>query len=199
MSFAGTAARGSAIPSPVEGMYTHLEDSDRLEFWNGSAWVSPFETTLLASSIFTSQTSVALDNIFTADYRFYDFYINAVNAGSASGLELRLRTGSSDLSSTTYFSQRLLANNTTVTAEQNTSADHWRLGVIRTTRPSFFQGSIANPFLALETSMVVNGLDGVLQMCNGSFNNTSAVSYNGIRFINPQSMTGSVMVYGRKA
>jgi len=38
MSFAGTAARGSAIPSPVEGMTTYLEDSDRYDFWTGSAW-----------------------------------------------------------------------------------------------------------------------------------------------------------------
>jgi hypothetical protein len=39
MSFAGTAARGSAIPSPTEGMVTYLADSDALNVYNGSAWV----------------------------------------------------------------------------------------------------------------------------------------------------------------
>jgi len=44
MSFAGTAARGSAIPSPVEGMTTYLEDSDRYESYNSSAWTPVVST-----------------------------------------------------------------------------------------------------------------------------------------------------------
>lgn len=36
MTFAGTAARGSAIPTPVEGMVTYLEDSDELEVYTTS-------------------------------------------------------------------------------------------------------------------------------------------------------------------
>jgi hypothetical protein len=39
MSFAGTAARGSAIGTATEGMLTYLNDSDSYESWNGSAWV----------------------------------------------------------------------------------------------------------------------------------------------------------------
>jgi hypothetical protein len=37
MTFAGTAARGSAIPSPSEGMMSYLEDVDRLQVYN-TAW-----------------------------------------------------------------------------------------------------------------------------------------------------------------
>jgi hypothetical protein len=37
MTFAGTAARGSAIPSPVEGMVSYLNDADRLEVYS-NAW-----------------------------------------------------------------------------------------------------------------------------------------------------------------
>jgi hypothetical protein len=37
MSFAGTAARGSAIPSPVEGMVSYLSDVDRLQVYT-TAW-----------------------------------------------------------------------------------------------------------------------------------------------------------------
>jgi hypothetical protein len=40
MSFAGTAARGSAITTPVEGMVTYLEDSNSLQLYNGSDWTS---------------------------------------------------------------------------------------------------------------------------------------------------------------
>jgi hypothetical protein len=38
MSFAGTAARGSAIPSPVDGMVTYNTSSDLLEVYDGSAY-----------------------------------------------------------------------------------------------------------------------------------------------------------------
>ena len=36
MTFGGTAARGSAIPSPTEGMVTYLEDVNRLEVYTTS-------------------------------------------------------------------------------------------------------------------------------------------------------------------
>jgi hypothetical protein len=41
MTFAGTAARGSAIGTATEGMVTYLADSDTFEFWDGTAYV-PF-------------------------------------------------------------------------------------------------------------------------------------------------------------
>jgi hypothetical protein len=44
MVFAGTAARGSAIGTATEGMYTHLNDTDALQYYNGSAWVSRIPT-----------------------------------------------------------------------------------------------------------------------------------------------------------
>jgi hypothetical protein len=37
--FAGTAARGSAITSPVEGQFAFLKDADQLTFYDGSGWV----------------------------------------------------------------------------------------------------------------------------------------------------------------
>jgi hypothetical protein len=40
MTFAGTAARGSAITTPVEGMVTYLEDSDSLQLYDGSGWTA---------------------------------------------------------------------------------------------------------------------------------------------------------------
>lgn len=38
MVFAGTAARGSAIPSPSEGMVTYLSDSDEVQVYDGSVF-----------------------------------------------------------------------------------------------------------------------------------------------------------------
>ena len=38
-TFGGSAARGSAIPAPVEGMLTYLADSNTFEYYNGSSFV----------------------------------------------------------------------------------------------------------------------------------------------------------------
>jgi hypothetical protein len=40
MTFAGTAARGSAIGTAVEGMVTYLEDSNSLQLWDGASWTA---------------------------------------------------------------------------------------------------------------------------------------------------------------
>lgn len=38
MTFGGTGARGSAIPMPIEGMVTYLQDSNILSIYDGNAW-----------------------------------------------------------------------------------------------------------------------------------------------------------------
>ena len=38
ISFANSTARTSAIPSPIEGMLTYLEDVNTFQFYNGTAW-----------------------------------------------------------------------------------------------------------------------------------------------------------------
>jgi hypothetical protein len=38
--FAGTAAAGSALPSPAEGQLRFLKDTDSLEFYSGTSWTA---------------------------------------------------------------------------------------------------------------------------------------------------------------
>lgn len=38
MVFADSTARGTAVVSPTEGMITWLEDVNKYQYWNGSAW-----------------------------------------------------------------------------------------------------------------------------------------------------------------
>lgn len=38
MVFAGTAARGSALPSPSEGMFAFLKDTDTLTYYDSTQW-----------------------------------------------------------------------------------------------------------------------------------------------------------------
>jgi hypothetical protein len=39
MTFAGSAARSSAIATPTEGMLTYLADTDTFEFYNGTTYL----------------------------------------------------------------------------------------------------------------------------------------------------------------
>ena len=62
MTFAGTAARGSAISSPTEGMLSYLSDTNTFQYYDGSAW----ENLLEAGATFTSSTATAY-TVATAD------------------------------------------------------------------------------------------------------------------------------------
>lgn len=62
MTFAGTAARGSAIGTAVEGMLTYLEDTNTYQYWNGSAWTglaAPAPTNATVSSAYTATAANA--------------------------------------------------------------------------------------------------------------------------------------------
>jgi hypothetical protein len=156
-------------------------------------------TTLLANSTFTSQTSVALDNIFTADFVYYDVYFTGVGS-AASGFGIRLRSGSTDLAGSGYFTQRAAIQNTTFVGESYASAAQFELGTLRTAGYGFWAGSIAQPFLANETQFIFNGFDRTQRQENSIGFNSSAASYNGIRIFNTVgNMTGNVRVYGRRA
>jgi hypothetical protein len=61
--FADAAARTTAIPSPVEGMLTYLEDTNAYESWNGSAFVALAEEPDLSSLIPKSTVTTAQDLI----------------------------------------------------------------------------------------------------------------------------------------
>ena len=61
MVFAGTAARGSAIPSPTEGMVTYLSDSDEVQVYDGSVFkaVGPGQILQVVSAARTSPFTTA--------------------------------------------------------------------------------------------------------------------------------------------
>ena len=70
--FSGSAARASAITSPVEGMVTYLEDTNTYQFWNGSAW-----TNLITVAVGTG--NVIINGNFEINQRAY---VSAANLAS---------------------------------------------------------------------------------------------------------------------
>jgi len=61
MTFAGTAARGSAIGTATEGMLTWLEDTNVYQYYNGSAWTNllPPATNATVTTGTTAYTATA--------------------------------------------------------------------------------------------------------------------------------------------
>lgn len=68
--FASSAARASAISSPIEGMLSYLSDTDRLDAYDGSAWtLATFAASLqyarrTANQSVTSSTTLVDDDTF---------------------------------------------------------------------------------------------------------------------------------------
>jgi len=69
MSFAGTAARGSAIPSPVEGMAAYLNDSNIVSLYDGSDWKNSLSVT---GGILQVVSTTKTDTFTSASTSFVD-------------------------------------------------------------------------------------------------------------------------------
>ena len=69
MSFAGTAARGSAIPTPTEGMATYLADSNLVSIYDGSAWKNSLNVT---GGILQVVSTTKTDTFTTSSTSFVD-------------------------------------------------------------------------------------------------------------------------------
>jgi hypothetical protein len=118
MSFAGTAARGSAIPTPVTGMTTYLEDSKDLRIYDGSAYSSPFGLTELINQDFSGVSSVTVDNVFTSEFEDYRILLRADGGASSTNraVFLQFRKAGSTINATNYFYGQYyfnIVNNTT--------------------------------------------------------------------------------------
>jgi len=204
MSFAGTAARGSAIPTPVTGMYTHLEDSapaPRLQFWNGSAWRSPMGYTLVASSSFTSQPSVSFNNIFTSEFDVYEIHYDHVGSGNQL-MNLRLRSGGTDLSSISYGYNFTRAENSTLYGNVGAPSTAWAVGTMRTSSQGMVNITLANPAKAVTAKTYLfqsYDLASSVQISDvgGGTNNQGAGIYDGCTiFPSSGTFTGSIRIYG---
>jgi hypothetical protein len=115
MSFAGTAARGSAIPTPVEGMVTYLEDTDSLQMFNGSIYTNVANTGrgVLSFQSATNATSISAGvalTVFTATVtilpgRLYEFFGSLVFQPNSNTAPTALFINTSGLSNRTLFYQ----------------------------------------------------------------------------------------------
>ena len=145
MSFAGTAARSSAIASPEEGMLSYLQDSDTYQGYDGTSWVnlntlSGTDTSGLVhieTQTFSAVNGFSFSNdVFTSTYDNYLILIEGF--GNSQQLTMRYRTAGSDNTTSNYTYQYISINNTTITG-------------LRATGRAALSMNIYSPNLALRT------------------------------------------------
>lgn len=201
MSFAGTAARGSAIATPVEGMLTYLEDSARYDTYNGSSHVPMDGLTLVkAQTIGSAVSSIVVSDVFSSDYDNYRILLNT-NTGSGTNLSGSLQLGST---TTGYFGARALVTfgaTQTLLGTNNLSA--FSIGNLSTVGGSY-SFDVITPFLATRTSIQgnnvyrLNSTSGYMTTAAGFQN--SDTSFTEFTFsVGANTITGgSIEVYGYK-
>jgi hypothetical protein len=203
MSFAGTAARGSAIGTAVTGMTTYLEDTKDLRIYDGSAWSSPFGSTLVARSTFTSAAGISLNNVFTSAYNNYEVYIS-VGSTAVSGMNIRLRASGSDIGTNTYHWGEATLVDTTISNSAQNAVSSWALNAVRAggqravTKGVFFGPARSGVTKSLLThSMDFTGAAIVWR--NGSaYNSTTSVVDGFSVRIDSGTFTGEIEVYGMR-
>jgi hypothetical protein len=202
MSFAGTASRAASIGTPVEGMYTHLEDTDRLQFWNGSAWRSPFGSTLTNRTSFTSQTVVTFNDCFTSEFDHYEIFISFIGTAAA-GITFQFRSGTTNLSTASYFHNAATVLDSTVSGSGSQSNTSFPAGVTRATSlRQFSKLVVANPARAINKNYLYQSFDwtgGALASYMGGGMNTNATAQDGFAIsVGSGNFSGEIAVYGMR-
>jgi hypothetical protein len=208
MTFATSAARATAIPTPTEGMVTYRNDVDILELYNGVAWVPAAGRNLITTQTFTSTNAINVDGVYSSLYSNYEIFISLTSVtGSTMQVDYQHRQGSSTIN-TNYQSQRLFYFCSTIVADTVAGA---------TTSTPVFGGTgaanpgapfshiyVANPFLSQPTKTLCNSSNGaipsgVIDQKTSSIQ-TQSISLTGFRlFCNSTNVaSGTLSVYGVK-
>jgi hypothetical protein len=202
MSFAGTAARGSALPSPNHGMASWLQDSDSFEIYNGSSWGSlGSQPTLvfIGSESFSGVASASIDNVFSADYTNYKAVVNVTGASiNDVGFRMRVRASGSDLTTSTYERGRYVTGarsaqppetvNSTLSTEISTAGMGDSVGYA-------FEANFHNPFTLTATKVFTIGVGRTLDFTGTVV--IDSLAYDGFSvYCTSGNITGTMTVYG---
>jgi hypothetical protein len=205
--FASAAARTSAISSPQEGQVSYLKDTDVVQIYNGSSWVTSGGLALIATSTFTTASSVIFDSVFSSSYNNYLLTFNITAATATAYVNCVFRTGGSDISTAVYgFSGGTASTSSGAVTNEIASATQGGSLISRTNTGGngYASGSINiyNPFASTYTfadsmSIAATGTTGAFSNYRISTAFTGTNSFDGFKF-NPGSgtITGTAKVYG---
>ena len=201
MVFSNAAARTAAITVPLEGMLSYLDDVNRYESYNGTAWVSPFGETLLSTVTFEGATSVALNSLFTSTYNNYRLVMNIDSFSNTCDLIYRLRSGTTDNTANQYSGSGVLTStdSSVVGVPNVNSLTNGYFGNTSSSRTMRGQINIFNPAVAVPTSLtshVVALIPSMASIVMGNYHSAST-AFDGINLIcSAGNMAGTIRLYG---
>jgi hypothetical protein len=208
MVFSNATARSAALTAPVEGMLTWLEDVNRYENYNGTAWVelgSAPGSVLLSTTSFTAASSVSPGSgTFSSTYDSYKLVFHA-SASTQLSLQYRLGNGTTPNSGANYVSTVYgWGNNGNGTNIIISNASQTIATIAHGNGQIAFDVTLVNPFASANTSMLGTGFG------SSSDSIQFASFYIGSRFVANTSfdnifftpstgnLTGTLSVYGMR-
>jgi hypothetical protein len=199
LPFADSTARGTAIPSPTDGQYSYLQDTNSTEYYNGAASVAAgVEPGLsyITKASFSAATSVSVNNCFTSTYDAYRLVIIANLASGQGDMNLRLRVATVD-ATTNYNRQNFVANSTTVSGFRGTGETQAVLFSADSSPGGFNTCDIYGPALASATQFFAESVrsESTIVLREVAGQHTTATAYDGFTLLMGSS-TGTVYVYG---
>ena len=201
LPFADSTARGTALPSPTDGQYSYLQDTNATEYYNGSAWVAAGVAPGLVhinTTTFSAVSSVSLNDVFTSTYQNYRVIMTAASS-SNQDLNIRFRVSATD-TTTNYVYQTFSVNGAVFTGASAGSATLSIIGIVGTTF-SLDVLDIASPQLAAPTVYRTFGVSssGSILLKDASGAQTASTAFDGFTlFPTSGTFTGTVRVYGYK-
>ena len=209
--FATTVTRDAAFGGTgektlAEGQFAYIEATNTTQYYDGSAWVAVGAsglTFIAASGAQSAQANIALNNCFSATYSNYKIVIDNLVQSVGNNMQLRLRVGGTDTSSSTYYTQRYEVITSTIggvsfagiTCFSPSYVSNSTDGVsisIDIYRPFATAATLGN-FQASRTDSTTS-LYGV----GGSFYQNTATSFDGFNIVPPSGTVSctNIRVYG---
>ena len=217
MSFADSAARTSAIGTAnfEEGMLSYLQDEDKYQTYNGTAWVDlakaagdPTGLIHIKTQTFSAVSAIKFENVFSSAYKNYRFVADFLsNDATNRSFFARYLVGSTPESGAVYGVTRIRRDfgSTTVTgqnADFNDTAIVWAPAIANTGRASI-SGDIKLPSVSTRTLIDYSGFipdSGNFYFYVGSSNIGATTVFDGIEFFigTPATFSGQISIYGYK-
>jgi hypothetical protein len=208
MTFATSAARATAIPTPTEGMVTYRNDVDILELYNGAAWVPAAGRNLITTQTFTSTNAINVDGVFSSLYTNYEIFISLTSiSGTSFSFNYQHRQSGTTIN-TNYQSQRMFNFGSTITSDtvggNTTNTPVFGGSTAANPGSPFAHILVANPFLSQPTRTLCNSTNGYLS--SGQIDQrtssiqTESISITGFRLscVSTEVASGTFSVYGVK-
>jgi hypothetical protein len=202
MVFDDATARGSAIPSPSEGMLTYNKATDQLELYDGSAFGpvgSDAGLIHIDTVTWSAVTGFSLPNdTFTTDYDNY-LIIASIDVSTGVNASYRFRTSGTDNSTSNYTSQGTSADGSSITAGRTSNETSNRLSFLSTSG-NIVRLEIFAPKLSARTGVI--STSNVLGVSYGEYlaqNFNSTTVFDSLSFLfGAATSSGKAYIYGYK-